>query len=458
MSITKLNGILSGNNIQDYCSFEYPWFRAVVRHVRALESCYLVIPDAFGGFDELSFWLEDELPLVSESGRLQVIHGPEGEIGAAVVERLVEEFSSSNRPESPPWFEDLLSAYREENPRDIPPRTFLLLLPRADSWQWLEQLRASQERAGLDAAICIVVTNSPPPTARNVVRYSPPHLFANLERIPDSDRDTAFWNAILNSFIAIWESGGIPEVAMRLNDDLVSSLGTWADAHYSRRRDEIITKHAAATLHGIAAEEVTRLKAWASPVSGISLDEMASLQKTVDIRLWHRGALQYQDGIFDITPMAARHVLSVHKGLSEDERLALKRRRLNNSALARWISGWATTVEENLRQVVLSLGDGRFYNYLLTAPAIGKYRSRLEELQSSGKNRDLGPNPPCIVLADCFDMIRFVTQQPKYQKWQQDLEAWRLARNKVIHERSVDPDVIRSISRMVNLLRRDGFV
>jgi hypothetical protein len=459
MTLTKLNGILAGNNVENYCSFEYPWFHALIRHVRSKESSYLVVPRAFGEFSELSFWLEDELPAVSDLGRLLVVDYQEGDIREAIVDKLVEGFSSSNLTDSAAWFEDLLTAYREENPPNIPPRVFLIRIENASNWTWLERLLASQQRVGVSAAICIVITNSPPPGASHVVRYSPPHLFANLERLPDPDRDTVFWNSILNSFIVVWESAGIPDVAIRLNEELCLTLGVWSDASYGRRRDETLRKYAQALLNGLASDEIARLKAWASPAANIRLEEQTDLINPLDVQLWHLGALQFQDGIFDITPIAARYLLSVHNDLPKDERLALERRRLNNAALARWISGWAATIEENLRLVVLTFGDGEFYKFLQAAPSLGRnYNSRYDELQNNYKNRELGPDQPCIVMAEASDMIQFVTSQQRFKKWQQDLDAWRRARNKVIHERSVDPQVIKCISRMVNLMRKDGFV
>jgi hypothetical protein len=458
MSINKLDGILRANNAATYCSFEYPWFHSIITQIRAEESCYLVVPQVFGDLCELCFWLEDEFQKASELGRVLVLNGPVGELVPDIVEKLVEGFSSTNRSGSVPWFEELLTAYRDENPPAIPPRTFLVVLQDASEWHWLEELSKSQRRFGVTAATCIVVTNFAPTMGTNIVRYSPPHLFANLERLPDPDHDNSFWSSILNSFIAVWESAGIPEVATHLNEELSASLGTWSEANYGMRRDEVLRKYADSAMSMLTPSEIDRLKTWALPVPNTEVEPTALINPT-DVKLWHSGALQYQDGIFDITPVAARRLMIVSNALTEDERMSLVRRRLNNASLARWISGWATTVEENLRQVILSCGDNEFFKYLQAAsPFNNYYNSRYDELLRYNKNRELGSNQPCIEMADATDMIAFISKQIKFKKWQQDLETWRRARNSVIHERLVSPQVIKSISRMVNLMRKDGFV
>jgi hypothetical protein len=150
---------------------------------------------------------------------------------------------------------------------------------------------------------------------------------------------------------------------------------------------------------------------------------------------WQRGALAWEGEAFDVTPLRAR--LWAAELSDEDARDALRRRRLANVPLARWLSAWASSIEESLRVIVLRVGSQQFQHFLERQPPRqprGAFlRSRLEELGPEGEGG-------AVDRADFGDLAAFVAQhhpRPSLKSSAQLLEQCRLARNRVVHQRLV---------------------
>jgi hypothetical protein len=158
--------------------------------------------------------------------------------------------------------------------------------------------------------------------------------------------------------------------------------------------------------------------------------------------------------VFDVTPLKARVWA---KGLArEDAREALRRRRVENIPLARWLSAWATSIEESLRVAALSLGAVRFREYMegQRARKPGS-RNRWEELAVTGEIAGIDE-------ANFGDLAGFVgsaaPRNGRHANLPRLLELCRMARNRVVHERRLAADDILKIAAVVDWLSGSGLL
>src|SRR5262249_25691214 len=146
------------------------------------------------------------------------------------------------------------------------------------------------------------------------------------------------WTELLLSLTAAWEAGSIPHLAEELWDLLrLRRTMTLRDSGFDDWLGRELGEFARRARPG---DDISLPVAWAfSPVRGLK-----------DEGPWHNGAVAWEDDAFDVTPLTAR-LWAVR--LDADARAALRRRRLTNLPLARWLSAWAASIEESLRVAVL---------------------------------------------------------------------------------------------------------
>jgi hypothetical protein len=277
-----------------------------------------------------------------------------------------------------------------------------------------------------------------------VIRFGLPEPVGDLHRInPPPDRDLAFWTNLLLALTVVWEVGAVPRLAEELWEQLrlgrtLSLRDIGFDAWLEQQLNEFARRN-------IAQDFPLLPETLAFGPAAV-----------VDDALWHNGSVAYEGGLFDVVPLRAR--LWVDQ-LRDNARESLRRRRLTNVPLARWLSAWATSIEESLRVAALQTGSSKFRRYLQNQPARNRRNaqasSRWDELAASD---DIA----AIDLADFGDLAAFVAHVWSVTQRSVSLatlfENCRFARNRVVHERRLSTCDLLHITRMVDWLSEQGLM
>jgi hypothetical protein len=285
---------------------------------------------------------------------------------------------------------------------------------------------------------------APPGWGDEVLRFGLPQPVGDLHRIvPGPERDLAFWSNLFLALTITWEIGAVPRLAHEL----------WEQLQLGRRlslRDAGFDAWLEGQLNEFAARNIQE--------NGSPLPEALAFgpSAALEDELWQQGAVAWQDGFFDVTPLRARLWTDQ---LPDDAREALRRRRLTNVPLARWLSAWATSIEESLRVAALQAGGRKFRQHLESQPPRNRRdtqaRSRWEELSSAD---DIA----AIDGADFGDLAGFIGQSRTLVKRSLSLvtllEQCRLARNRVVHERRLSARDLLHITRAVDWLSEEGLM
>jgi hypothetical protein len=284
-------------------------------------------------------------------------------------------------------------------------------------------------------------------------------LLGNLERLPDPHTGHTVWRSLVILSQVVWEVGGLPRLVADLYDLLDAELPSWDNGGFEQRFERALREFADRDIcEKLPGALRHRLRQWGRPHQALTYVERTILSNTEDQELWARGLLQRYGQGFDITPVAARQLLRVPDSLSEDDAEALRRRRLNNAPMARWLASWAASVEERLRHVVMNEGASEFHRQLCGAPPLfdSRCQNRHEELINS-RRRGSRAETSLVDAAATADLVRFLGVRPRYRSWSGPLESWREARNRVVHECRADRATLMAIAQMVHLLLREGF-
>jgi hypothetical protein len=285
----------------------------------------------------------------------------------------------------------------------------------------------------------------PPRWNHDVVWFGLPELVGDLHRIaPSPERDLRFWTNLLIALTVVWEAGATPRLAAELWEQLrlsrtLSLRDDGFDDWLQRQLDEYALQFA--------------LPADISLPSALAFGPMAA----VDNSLWQVGAVAWQNGYFDITPLQAR--LWISELTDANARESLRRRRLTNVPLARWLSAWATSIEEALRVMALRFGDVQFRRFLESQPPRNRVdtrlRSRWDELTLS--NDDLA-----VDAANFVDLALFVARSQPVNGQKTNLAgilaACRNSRNRILHARRLSAQDILQITRAVDWLSEAGVI
>jgi hypothetical protein len=177
----------------------------------------------------------------------------------------------------------------------------------------------------------------------------------------------------------------------------------------------------------------------------------------VDEILWHAGVVAWQDKYFDITPLHAR--CWINKLTTTDARESLRRRRLTNVPLARWLSAWATSIEEALRVMVLQVGDFRFRKFLQAQAPRDWHNTRL---RSRWEELSIPDDTLAVDAANFVDLATFIARsQPKNGRvidLATMLDQCRVSRNRILHARKLSAQDFLQITRAVGWLAQEGVI
>ncbi len=400
-------------------SLRYPWADEVRAAAGRSGASCLLLPEVAG---PLSDWANLAVDWTARDG-----HAPCLASGGSFEEAtrtLCESYGigepyREGRPAE--WARRFLVECRREMPQvDAVP----LIVPEADdtcSSSLLDLVRAQRDLGYEFARPMLLRRTTPPGWGGNVVRFGLPDLVGNLDRIaPSPEREPESWTRSMIALIVIWEAGATPHLADELWERLCMRQTL-------SLRDSEFDRWVGLELDAFAVQSQSSLD--------LSLPSWLAFEpaREVEDKLWQAGAVAWQDDHFDVTPLRARlWIKSLGDG---DARDSLRRRRLTNVPLARWLAAWATSVEESLRIAALQAGSLEFRGYLETQPPRDRrnrlMRSRLEEL-------NVGDGETLIDRADFGDLAGFVSQRsPRSGATNRSkmLELCRQARNRVVHQR-----------------------
>ena len=422
----------------------YPWVEAVRRAAVQSESVCVLLPETIGAVPSWCAWLTEQIDRNASSACLTGA-GDFPSVTRAIAESYqIGNGFTSGRPAD--WARVFLAECRRQMPH-CDPVPVLVVDADDDCAEGLHHLIQAQRALGYQFARPVLVRHTPPPGwAGEIVRFGPPELGGDLHRIsPPPERDLAFWTNLLLVLTIVWEAGATPNLADELWDQLrvgrtMSLRDHGFDDWLKRQLDEFTTRN----IRPLEEPLPTALA-------------FGPLREVEDM-LWQRGIVAWQDGHFDITPIRAR--LWVRALNDTDAQESLRRRRLANVPLTRWLSAWATSIEESLRVAALQIGSAKFRRFLETQPPRNRrgagFRSRLEEL---------GPTDDSIGAidsADFGDLAAFVAhsrpREGRHLNLANFLDLCRIARNRVVHERKLSAGDLLQIARAVSWLSEDGLI
>jgi hypothetical protein len=419
----------------------YPWIDATREAVGREQAVCVLLPEVAGRLGDWGEWMAERID-GGGSTRCLSTAGEFREVSGVLADSYqVGERFEGGRPAD--WTRQFLAESRREMPHI---ETVPLLVTDADDdcAAALQDLLQAQRDLGYPFARPVLLRRTIPPEWNGVVvRFGLPEWVGDLNRIdPPPDRDPVFWTNLVLALTVAWETGATPHLAAELWDVLRlrrtmslrdSSFDTWLERE----------------LDGFARRNRTAL-AVALPLD-LAFGPVPSLGEDEP---WQRGAVAWECEAFDVTPLRAR--LWAADLSDDDARDALRRRRLTNVPLARWLSAWAASVEESLRVAVLRAGSRNFRSFLETQPPRqqqdGFFRSRLDEL---------GPEEGVFIVdrADFGDLADYLaTKLPKssFHNPARLLELCRLARNRVVHQRLVSTSDFLHIANTACWLDRGG--
>jgi hypothetical protein len=421
----------------------YPWVDAARRAARAGERVCVLLPEAAGPLADWGDWLTELIgrdhaaPCLAAPGDFREVTQT-----LAASYQVGEDGFTDGRPAD--WARAFLPACRRQMPHV---ETVPVVVVGADDTcaAGLADLVAAQRALGYPFVRPVLLRRTAPPGwGGELIRFGLPEPVGDLHRIdPAPERDLAFWTTLLLALTVAWEAGAVPRLADELWEQLrLGRTLSLRDAGFDTWLERQLNEFAARNLPG----------------DGPPLPKALAFgpSDAVEDGLWQGGSVAWQDGLFDVTPLRARLWIDQ---LPDDAREVLRRRRLTNVPMARWLSAWATSIEESLRVAALQTGGPKFRRYLQTQPPRNPRNphacSRWEELAPSD-------DVAAIDGADFGDLAAFVAQTWPAVKPSISLaalfEPCRLARNRVVHERRLSASDLLHITRVVDWLSEEGLV
>lgn len=422
-----------------------PWADELRRAARQAESACVLVPLAAGSLDGWADWLAAEINRDGPAVACLAVRGAFGDAtrGLADLYGIGEPFRGG-RPAD--WARRFLADARREMPQCDP--VPVLVVDADDACAaGMQELVAAQRALGYSFARPVLVRRTlPPGWSGEVTRFGIPELVGDLYRIsPPPARDITFWTNLVLALTVTWEAGATPPWADELWEQLqLTRTQTLRDAGF----DDWLQHQ----LQEFADKR---------PLPAKPLPERLVFGPVpeVDDEFWQRGVVVNQGGRFDVLPLRAR--VWVRQLPREDQREALRRRRLANVPLARWLSAWAASIEESLRVAALVPGSDKFRRFLKARPPRtkdgpdGAVQSRWDEL-------DAGAGESVVDAADFGDLVEFLSAPGNvtgtHPNLARMLGSCRQARNRVVHERRIAADDILKIAAVVEWLSESGFM
>jgi hypothetical protein len=424
-------------------TLRYPWVNAVRQAAGAQERVCLLLPEAAGSLADWGAWVSELLGQHSPILPLTAPGNfPELTRVLTAAYQVEENGFTDGRPAD--WSRGFLATCRRQMPQ-VDTVGVIVVGPDAHCAAALHDLVEAQRALGYQFVRPVLLCRRLPAGWRGeVVRFGLPEPAGDLHRIdPPPERDLSFWTNLVLALTVAWEAGAVPGMADELWEQL--RLGrslSLRDAGFDAWLDRQLNQFA----RGNAARE-------GPPLDGaLAFGPLAE----VEDKLWQAGSVAWQDGHFDVTPLRARLWV---EHLADDAREALRRRRLTNVPLARWLSAWATSVEESLRVAVLQAGGPKFRRFLQEQPP----RNR-RDTQARSRWDELGPADAVTAIdsADFGDLAAFVAQAIPRARGTSSLatllDQCRLARNRVVHERRLSASDLLRITAAVDWLAENGLI
>lgn len=410
-----------GDSVGSAFVLRFPWIDAFMGAVRGAQAVCVLVPEAAGPLASWGRWLDDR---IGDAG-MRALLADSGDFRDVTIV-LSDAYAPEHRPEGDPsaaWSRSFLAECRREMPRVT---TVPLLVTGADdacASALSEMIRAQRDLGYAFARPVLLRRTAPPGWDGEVVRLGLPEWVGDLNRIaPPPSRDMEFWTNLLLALAVAWEAGAVPRLAEELWDILqlqrtvplrdTAAFDAWLEQElgdFAKRNGAVLDTPLPTSL------------------------AFGPLRIITEEAHWHRGAIAWEEDAFDVTPMQARLWAS---GLEADARASLRRRRLTNLPLARWLSAWASSIEESLRVAVLQAGSSRFRRFLESQQPWQRgtsFRSRLDELRPEGVGE-------VIDSAQFGDLTAFLAKnspKPIPASVTRLLESCRVARNRVVHQRLV---------------------
>ncbi|MBA4190591.1 MAG: hypothetical protein C0467_21605 [Planctomycetaceae bacterium] len=420
----------------------YPWAEAVRQAAGRAELACVLFPTAAGALEGWADWLASQISPESPTG-CQVALGGFRDVTQTLADcyQVGEPFQCGRMVD---WARRFLADTRRQMSQ-CDPLPLLVIDPDDACATGLQELVGAQRSLGFPLTRPLLLCRTVPTDwSGEIHRFGLPELVGDLHRIaPPPGRDVVFWTNLVLAITVTWEAGATPWLADELWDQLqLERTKSLRDAGFDNWLQGQLNKFVAQ--HPEISDRQLPDRLAFGPVS------------VLDDHFWQVGAAMYQNGQFDVTPLRARSwVQSIQH---EDTREALRRRRLENIPLARWLSAWATSIEESLRIATLAMGSTKFREFLKGRPPRNRGDSRVS---SRWAELDIVGGVEAIDSADFGDLVEFVGSKSgnsAHTNVSKLLNSCRIARNRVVHQRCTLADDILKIASVVDWLSEHGSV
>ena len=405
----------------------YPWlylFRGAVRGNPAgggASPVCLLVPAASGSLAAWQSWMAE---LIADRGPITA-PGPSWPDVVLALER-VHAFDEPGEPAPAVWIPRFLAAARRHCPH-VQPTPLIVADPERPCADALRELLQRQSDINYPLIRPVLLAHTAPAGWGGVIRYGTAEPIGDLYRLqPTPSADPIRWTKALLALTAVWEAGTRPALAAELWEDLTSTRSLpLSDTRFDKWLDGRLNTFAART-EWLPHPPLPEALAFA-PLRADQLDD----------QWWQSGAVGCEGDWFDLSPTRARTWNL--EGAAAD---AVARRRVVNVPLARWLAAWAASVEEGLRGWLLRhSGHSSRGIPPRNAPAGARHAAGVTGV-------------PQVGTLELADLIRFTEEYPGVNRGL--LQQYRVARNRVVHQRRVQAADFLAIAEAVHWLADQG--
>lgn len=434
--------------LQGFFTLRIPWLEEFLAAIRARHPTCLLLPEACGPLSDWSLWVGEYL---WQEARTDVEQLPPGEDSRAILDHFQLDEPRDCDPGTAPWRATLLKQYANRVGY-VEPRLVVVVTEQQGGRTSWEEWVGTQQQLNIPM-ICPIMLARDVPSSNlwHSIRFGAVQILGNVHVLDVSpQQDPARWTRLLKALTALWECSSIPAMADELWSEFNLELDLLDSPGFDARLRRVLAEFSANSVVGTAVlSGLSQVQAWVRPRP----DHGLGLQPDEE-PLWHAGVLAWDSLRFDLTSVAAR-VLTKHL-TKEDEVELVRRRRIYNHALGRWLAGWATAVESGLRLAAIRVGQPALRRFLeQRRPFRAGTASRWTELHE--RDDEVDAKSPADI-AEFVDLAEFIGRQPESLLQRGDLHKCRLARNAVVHERDVEAGVLVTLTRVLDWLRSQGLV
>ena len=423
----------------------HPWIDELATHARRADLATLLIPESAGALAGWETWLVERLDAVAPLPCLRVA-GDIREVIRSVADhcQVGDGAGESFEPRQlPATLDRLLARCKAEMPH-VDTLPLVIADPGDECANGLRELVRAQRALGYNLVRPVLLRRTVPPgRAGEVVRFGQPEWTGNLSALtPLPSADPAFWTRLYLAMTVVWETGASPALAAELWDTLtLEGKFTIRDYRFDGWLDQ--------ELNNFAARQAVAAK---TPFPDMLV---FGPRRNVPDEWWQAGLAVWQGDGYDASPLWVRARFGT---LGETARESLRRRRLTNIPMVRWLAAWATSIEEGLRVCVLEAGTARFFDKIgKTAP-----RRTLPWLSSRWDELDRPDEAALLDRADFGDLADFVDGLANLSGGRAGTDLWtrcRWARNRIVHERRVSAadftDITNALERLSQFAGED---